>query len=1200
MRKETGEATLISSETQSQALIGNRYMVLDKLGEGGMGAVYRVLDRLSGMQVALKRVTRVGEDIHLSLPVVAEAGDSFELALANEFQILARLRHPHIVSVLDFGFDASKRPYFTMDLLLRTQKITDAAQRPEERIALLTQLLEALAYLHQRGIIHRDLKPENVLVDEQRHVRVLDFGLALSAEYARRKEQVLRGTLAYMAPEVLQGKAAQIASDLYSFGLVAYNVFGGGYPFDDSSLQGLIKIILTEPPDLSRFESSIAQFLGRLLAKSPDDRYQSVDEVIQALCAATNTPPPQESLAIRDSYLQTASFVGREAELQRILGLMGAAQSGKGAICLIAGESGVGKSRLLNELRVRALVENILVLQGQAVADGSSPYQVWRGVIQWLCIVTELSELEMQVLKDVVPNISEILQREVANAAALSGQAAQERLISVVANIFRRQPTPMIVILEDLQWAGEESIRLLKELLRVVPEAQLLILGSYRYDETPHLADDLPGAEILRLNRLTTGEISELTRSILGTSEHEAQIVAFLQRETEGNAFFVIETLRALALQTGELRRISAAPMTGSIAPGGVLAVLQQRIDRVSPENRRLLHYAAIVGRELDLPLLASLAPEIDLQKWLVACADVAVLEAHESRWHFAHDKLREYLITQLMQTEDAMRQLHREVALAIETIYNEQEHYIPALAHHWARAQDTTKAPYYLEKAALQAAVATPTAVIDYIQKAIEFDAVSGNLNPMRQARRHSLLGNAYYALGDYRLAEHHLQTASYYLGAATTPQRNWQAALGVLREVGVQFLHRRMPSRYLAKRDSSEVDRSIYVALFNKQVVYSYQGNMLKLLHAALVALNTVETWQPSEVANPSMAYGALTLSTGLMGLHSLARYYRRLTNAVLPQAGVHQRVLSRAVLGMYASQCAAWDEARETITNVVNRFDEIGAFHSADESVSYLARVYAHTGEFDRALQLASSSYERAKQRNDRIIRLQLFLLVVLLLARRNRLTVDTFADSALLHDPSAAEATFSEPFDVNPLNRSFYHALRAFAHVAAGLDGEAFISLRESARIANEHKLERSVLYFELYATLSDVSHYLLDAQAFDAATRSEIASVFTSSVKQLTKYAKVFTFAQPRAALYAGYAQFRAARSGQAANHWSRALASAQALQMPYDAGLAHAALSRVVSAAPEVRSSHTREARRLFTQLGAAYDLAGLDTPNAE
>ena len=457
---------------QANLAIGNRYLLLERIGEGGMGTVYRALDRLNGTLLALKKVNRAADNLQLSTSATIHDTDSYGLALASEFQILARLRHPHIVSVLDYGFDGDKRPYFTMDLLLNPRKITEAAedQPQEERVRLLIQLLEALAYLHQRGIIHRDLKPENVLVDEQGQVRVLDFGLALSAEYARQSEEILRGTLPYMAPEVLRGKSAQIASDLYGFGLVAYNVFGGGYPYDTTTTHSLIRIILNEPPDLSPFEAPVAQFLARLLAKDPEDRYRDVDETVQSLCVSLKYPRPQETLAIRESYLQTASYVGRETEMRQLLDLMSAAQSGEGTVCLIDGESGIGKSRLLNELRVRALVQNMLVLQGQEVAEGSNLYQVWRGVMQWLCLITNLTELEAQVLKDLVPNIAEILQTDVPNAPELSGQATQDRLINVVANIFRRQSQPMVVILEDLQWSGDESIRLLKELVQIVSE----------------------------------------------------------------------------------------------------------------------------------------------------------------------------------------------------------------------------------------------------------------------------------------------------------------------------------------------------------------------------------------------------------------------------------------------------------------------------------------------------------------------------------------------------------------------------------------------------------------------------------------------------------------------------------------------------------------------------------------------------------
>lgn len=1176
------------ANTPAPSIIGNRYLLFDMIGEGSMGAVYRVMDRLHGTYVALKKVSRNAGDLNFAASSSMLDRESFELALANEFQILARLRHPHIVSVLDFGFDVDKRPYFTMDLLPNAQRIHDAAlqKSPVDRVHLLLQLLEALAYFHQRGVIHRDLKPENVLVDERGQLRVLDFGLALSAQAAQRTEEPLYGTLAYMAPEVLQGKRAQIQSDLYGFGLIAYHVFGGSYPFDLADTRNLINNILHHVPDVTRFDTPIGRFLERLLTKDPEDRYRNVDEVIGALCRATGFPRPRESLAIRESYLQTASFVGREAEMRTLVDLIDSIQNNKGAICLVGGESGVGKSRFLNEIRVHALIQNIPVLQGQAIAEGGAPYHVWRRVLQWLPIVTNLTELEAQVIKDFLPSSSETFQ-EVQSAPELSGPAAQDRLINVIADILRRHPTPMIVLLEDLHWAGAESLRLLKELVRVVRDSHVLIVGSYRYDETPYLADEVPGAVLLKLERFNRQEIAALTHSILGRAELKPEIVDFLERETSGNGFFVVETLRTMAAETGELRKISATAVKTPIVAGGVMAVLQQRLSRLTDESLTVLRFAAIIGRELNLALLNHLAPETDLQKWLVFCTDAAVLEARENRWYFAHDKLREFLLARLRQEENTLRDLHHRVAVAIEAVFTGQDSYVPALAHHWTQARNAVKATYYLEKAALFAIVGAPATVIDYIKQAMEFDSEGENVHAMRQARRHSLLGNAYYAMGNYKLAEVHLEAASRYLGATVTPRQTWQVGLGILRQVGLQFLHQKAPSRYLAKRDSAQFDRSMYAALFNKQVVYSYQGEMLKILHAGLVALNTIENLKPSEVATPVMAYAALTLSTGLMGLHSIAGYYLKLTNAALPQAGTHPQVLSRALIGMYGLQRANWTESIETIENVVQRFDQIGAFHSADESACYLSRAYAHTVGFDRALALALRSYERAKQRNDKIVRFQLYVLVVLLLTRQNRLSSNDFDDIVLLTQASDAETLFSEAFEANALNRGFYHAVRALVHLATGDTAEAFLSLRESAQGALSRGIERSVLYFELYAAIAEVGLSFMNSAVLAQVEQAEATALFQQSVQQLAKYGKVFTFAQPRVRLYQGWERKLKGQPLQAYKLWRQALSSAEALHMPYEAGLAHTVLAQAGDLSDEERQDHLQAAMRLFDQMDA-------------
>src|SRR5262249_42494050 len=150
-----------------------------------------------------------------------EVAEMLRLTLAREFRVLASLRHPNIISVLDYGFDDDLSPYFTMELLEGAESImkAGASLSTDGKIDLLAQTLQALAYLHRRGVIHRDLKPGNVMVVGGR-VKVLDFGVSTLRARDGEGGRVLVGTLPYMAPELLLGEAASEASDLYAIGTI--------------------------------------------------------------------------------------------------------------------------------------------------------------------------------------------------------------------------------------------------------------------------------------------------------------------------------------------------------------------------------------------------------------------------------------------------------------------------------------------------------------------------------------------------------------------------------------------------------------------------------------------------------------------------------------------------------------------------------------------------------------------------------------------------------------------------------------------------------------------------------------------------------------------------------------------------------------------------------------------------------------------
>jgi tetratricopeptide (TPR) repeat protein len=687
-----------------QKIVGRRYVLQDELGRGGMGTVYRALDRLTGQVVALKRVTAPGERL---LSASTGASSDLRLSLAQEFRTLASLRHPNIISVLDYGFDEERQPYFTMELLTESQNILDAGrdQPLARQVELLVQVLQALAYLHHQGIIHRDLKPDNVHVVEGR-VKVLDFGLAAARQVLEQGDERVVGTLAYMAPEMLLGGPVTEASDLYAVGLIGYELFAGRHPFNLKDTRSLVNDILTNVPDVTSLDidPALQGALKRLLAKKPADRYASARQMIQEYARVTRREVDYETASIRESYLQAARFVGRAGELEQLSGALAQAVSGKGGAWLVGGESGVGKSRLLEELRTLALVEGATVLRSQAISEGGSPYYIWRPLLRWLVLITELSDDELSVLKTLIPDIETLVGRAIQDVPELAPPAAQERLLSVIETLFRRQQEPLVFILEDLHWA-KESLDVIARLIPLVQTLPVLLIGSYRDDERADLPEQLPGMSVLKLERLKKDTIEELSVAILGGAGRQTQVISLLERETEGNVFFLVEVIRALAESAGQLDQIGRMTLPANVFAGGVRQIVQRRLNRLPQDARALVRVAAVIGRQLDLMLLQSVDPSVNLEKWLTACAGAAVLDVQDDRWRFAHDKLREGVLAEL--SDEERQALHRQVAEAIERVYPRQPDQYAILAHHWAQAKDVAKEAHFTALAGDHAMVA-------------------------------------------------------------------------------------------------------------------------------------------------------------------------------------------------------------------------------------------------------------------------------------------------------------------------------------------------------------------------------------------------------------------------------------------------------------------------------------------------------------
>ena len=241
---------MTAAQSEQPFVIDNRYIIQESLGSGGMGTVYLAYDLLTKQLVALKHLTTPTEQLRFQ----TKSNDSnLHLALAQEFRTLASLRHPHIISVYDFGFDKDNLPYYTMEHLVEARDIVRAGQNLtlNGKVNLIIQMLQAIHYLHRRGVLHRDLKPDNVLVVDN-HVRVMDFGLAVETKSGTEhfeSSNVIAGTLAYMSPEIFVSERFTRETDLWAVGIMLYELLVERFPFTRTSVTDLIMSILEESID---------------------------------------------------------------------------------------------------------------------------------------------------------------------------------------------------------------------------------------------------------------------------------------------------------------------------------------------------------------------------------------------------------------------------------------------------------------------------------------------------------------------------------------------------------------------------------------------------------------------------------------------------------------------------------------------------------------------------------------------------------------------------------------------------------------------------------------------------------------------------------------------------------------------------------------------------------------------------------------
>jgi tetratricopeptide (TPR) repeat protein len=1176
-------------------LVGARYQLINELARGGMGAVHRALDRLTGRIVTIKRLGRV--------PTNGSLGSiGLRTTLAREFRLLSALRHPNVISVLDYGFDDGGEPYVIMDLEENARTIVEAAADAPLalQVDLVVQALRAVAYLHRLGIIHRDLKPDNMLVVREQ-VKVLDFGLSVSRHVRHPDDGTWAGTPAYMAPEILRGEAPSEQGDLYAIGMVAYELLVGSHPFRRVDDVALYHTAMSTPLPRSSdaIDPRLRPVLEHLLARTPADRYRTAAEVITALETAIDRPLAIETVGTRESVLQTVPLVGRDQELATLEHALREAMRGRGGTWLIGGESGVGKSRVLEELRTRALIEGAVVLAGQAMSQAGGPYHVWRPIVSALALRADPNDFDAEALATIVPNVGDLIGRQVERCETTDAEAAQTRLLVAVEHLFRLQLRPLVVILDDLHWAGSESLRLLAWLAQAAEHIPLLVVGSHRNDEMAQIPDAIHGARTLGLRRLTRDEVGRVGVAMIGEVAERADVLDLLVRETEGIPFFVVEVVRSLAEHAGALDRVGARGLPSRVVSGGMQKVVRRRLARVPSDALAVLRTAAVIGRRIEPDVLSAVHPGLDLESWATACSRCCVLESRDQQWIFAHDKLREQLVDDLSTVSRAS--LHRSVAEALQRLYPERPERLAALAHHWAQAGDAAQEARFAREAglfALQSGACREA--IAYLQRAQELVRAS---EPVPSRRRHRTLvldpnramlagdtelvrsaiegglSEAFYRLGDLKRCREHSEAALRHYGQyVPRSARGW--ALGVGEQSLVRMLQGLLRVRSAspdARRIAGEVAR-VQLRLTD---TFFYSLQLGPILWSTLRVVNQCEPVSP--LPELAQGYVVLALLAGTARASRLADAWGARALAIAKDTASERNVAwVQSRLAVHQVAECRWADADLGLCQSTAVADRAGDLRLLEETRVQRALVAFYAGRFEQAAGLFDEALVVSRRSGNRQIESWARMGQGAALSRRG-------------HDAEAARGLESalEVIDQEVMTTE---AICLFGTLAAARlrCGDAAGSWEAADRAMWHTRSMKPVAYW-LQQSLASTCEALLTLVERQwqptPGIRVAVSLRAGQAVVAMRRFARHMPLGRPHAALWSGLLAWTRGRQRRAMRLWARAVALAEHLGTPYEQARAHFEIGRHLAADAPDRSRHLYQAEVLFERLGCVADL---------
>ena len=722
----------------------SHYRVLSKLGAGGMGEVYLAQDTHLDRLVAIK-----------FLPVDLTRDAARLRRFEQEARAVSALNHPNIVTIFEIG-EVSTGRFIVLEYVKgRTlREIIGSGQGLALLPAIGRQVANALAVAHDAGMVHRDIKPENIMVRDDGYVKVLDFGLARlatrdissdsTADTAiQTRPGMLIGTVAYMSPEQVKADAVGSASDVYSIGVVLYEMATGRKPFKSGSeLAVMHQIAYDQPPAPTTLNPdlplALETLIVRMLDKNPQQRPSAAD--VAAALAAAEQPVPAAADGAAPSPRQSRRTVGRAAERGRLRAAFHSASAAHGLIVCVTGETGLGKTTIVEDF----LSELQQIDAASMFARGRCSERL-AGAEAYLPLLEALESLGganpsvAAAMKATAPSwyVQLAVSRDpsVERIMTESPTVSQERMKRELAAFLHAVATerPLVLFFDDLHWADASTVDTLAYLAGRLSDMRMLIVATYRPSEMllnrhPFLAVvlDMQARGVcqeLPLAFLTLDDVDQYLALEFPRHDFPNQFASLLFTKTEGNPLFMTDVVRYLrdrkviGTVNGRWALVQSVPEIDTDLPATVRSLIQRKISQLDDADRRLLLAGSTQGYAFDSAAVARAlgmdAAEVEerLQSLERTHGFVTLLEEEELpdhtltvRYRFVHVLYQHALYGSLTPSRKAA--LSAGIAEALLAFHGEgSSHVASELAFLFETARDWRRASEYFLAAARNAA---------------------------------------------------------------------------------------------------------------------------------------------------------------------------------------------------------------------------------------------------------------------------------------------------------------------------------------------------------------------------------------------------------------------------------------------------------------------------------------------------------------